>query len=324
MGLAEFRRRCRQSFWLGAIGALALVTLAAALRYLVGPVLQATPVVTFYPAIAIATYIGDRRAGLVAAATSVLAALYLFVEPIFSRTAANVQEVYGVIAFGLASVFTVEMIAWINRIQDRLEAAARENRVLFLELRHRIANNLQAVASLLVLHRGELKDPDARKVMEEAIKRVRLIGSVHRDIYQPTSESIDAADFLTRFCKNFSESLATSPVECRVTATAAWAPEAMVPIALLLHELLSNAVEHGIFGRPDGRIVVSLDAESSGTRILAVEDNGAGMSPDFDPATSDRLGLRLVRLFAQQLRATVQWLPGVGSGTRVTVAFPAK
>ena len=324
MGFGDFRRRCRQSFWLAGIGALALVALAAGVRYLAGPVLRATPVVTFYPAIAIATYIGDRRAGLIAAAASVLVALFLFVEPAASFSTADIQDLYGVIAFGLASIFTVEIIAWINRIQDRLEATARENQVLFLELRHRVANNLQTVASLLALHRSEFKDPDARKVMENAINRVRLIGDIHRTIYQPTSESVDAGDFLTRFCKNFSDSLSAAPVKCRIMASAAWKPEVIVSIALLLHELLSNAVEHGIFGQADGKITVSFEADADGGRILTVEDNGAGMPPRFDPAASDRLGLKLVRLFAQQLRAEVRWLSANGSGTRVTVAFPAK
>ena len=204
MGFGEFRQKCRQSFWLAGIGAIALVAFAASVRFIAGPVLQRTPVVTFYPAIAIATYMGDRRAGLLAAAASVLGALYLFVDPSFSFAAQDVQDVYGVVAFGIASVLTVEIIAWINRIQDQLEAVARENRVLFLELKHRIANNLQAVASLLVLHRGELPEGPARKIMEDAINRVRLIGDIHRNIYQPTSDSIDAGDFLTRFCKNFS------------------------------------------------------------------------------------------------------------------------
>src|SRR5690348_6983735 len=104
MGLGEFRRKCRQSFWLAGSGALALVALAAGLRYLAGPVLQATPVVTFYPAIAIATYIGDRRAGLLAAAASVITALYLFVDPAFTFRTEEIQEFYGVIAFGFASI----------------------------------------------------------------------------------------------------------------------------------------------------------------------------------------------------------------------------
>lgn len=321
MTFGELRRKCRQSFGVAALGAVLLVAFAASVRYVAGPVLQKTPVVTFYPAIAIATYMGDRRAGWVAAAASALSAWYLFIEPPFSFVAADLQELYGVIAFGLASLLTVEIIAWINRTQDRLEAAARENEILFLELKHRIANNLQTVASLLTLHRTEIPDGPARRIIGEAIDRIRVIGDVHRNIYQPTADRIDAARFLTRFCKDIGASLATKSIECRINAAACWKPETMVPLALMLHELVSNALEHGIFGQDDGRVIVTLQTSAPGRTVLSVEDNGRGMAAGFDPETSKRLGLKLVRLFAEQIDATVAWTKRSGGGTRVVLEF---
>jgi len=323
MNFTDIRRKCRQSLVIAGFGAIALVAFAAGVRFLAGPVLQKTPVVTFYPAIAIATYMGGRRGGLVAAAGSVLAAWYLFVDPVFGFGIGDRQDLYSVIAFGFASLLTVEIIAWINRIQDRLEAAVEQNRVLFLELKHRIANNLQAVAALLSLHRAEVPDGPARRIMEDAIGRIRMIGDVHRNIYQPGGEAVDAREFLPRLCNDIAGTLATKAIECRIDAAARWEPETVVPIALMLQELLSNAVEHGISGRDDGRIVVSLEAGADGARLLGVEDNGAGMPEGFDPELSDRLGLKLVRLFAQQIGAEIAWSSHRGTGTRATLVIPA-
>lgn len=315
MTFGELRRRCRHSLIAALLGATLLVLFAAAVRFAAGPVLQKTPVVTFYPAIAIATYMGGRRGGYIAAAGSVFAAWYLFVEPPFASSHDDVQDLYGIGAFGLAAVLTVEIIAWINRIQDRLEAVAKENHILFVELKHRIANNLQAVAALLMLHRAEVPDGPARRIMGEAMDRIRLIGEIHRTIYQPT-DRIDGGQFLAQLCRDLGASLSTRAIECHVDASVRWTPEMVVPLALILHELIANALEHGIFGQQDGRIVVTLAPSESGGQHICVDDNGRGMPQGFDPAQSTRLGLKLIRLFAEQINATASWEARPGGGTR--------
>jgi two-component sensor histidine kinase len=72
----------------------------------------------------------------------------------------------------------------------------------------------------------------------------------------------------------------------------------------MLNELITNALKYA-FPTGSGRLLVALSAQPDGLIILRVQDDGIGLKPDFELAQADTLGLRLVRMFAKQLRAEV-------------------
>ena len=73
--------------------------------------------------------------------------------------------------------------------------------------------------------------------------------------------------------------------------------EVATPLAVVLSEIVQNAVEHGLRGSAGTLVVV---AERDGTRLrVEVLDDGVGLPVGFDPAISDRLGLQIVRTLVE-------------------------
>jgi len=80
-----------------------------------------------------------------------------------------------------------------------------------------------------------------------------------------------------------------------------------VPYAIVLNELVANALRHAFKGREKGMIKVSAEKLADGTILTRVKDDGIGISPEFDIAKVDTLGLKLVRnIIQQQLKGKIQ------------------
>ena len=88
----------------------------------------------------------------------------------------------------------------------------------------------------------------------------------------------------------------------------------LVPLSLLVNELVTNALKHGLAGREIGTVSVRLEHEA---HRLAVTDNGKGMAEPAAPG----LGLTIIRSLAAQLGGDVSW--SASGGTTARVAFPA-
>ena len=98
--------------------------------------------------------------------------------------------------------------------------------------------------------------------------------------------------------------------------------EDATPLALVLTELLTNAVEHGL-GDGAGEVLVAAerDLDADGLDVLRVEvgDDGAGLPAAFDPAAGG-LGLQIVQALVRELRGTIAWAPRArAAGTLVTL-----
>jgi two-component sensor histidine kinase len=93
-----------------------------------------------------------------------------------------------------------------------------------------------------------------------------------------------------------------------------------IPCALILTELLSNALQHAFPAGQQGEMSV-IWREDDGQRLLRVQDTGIGMPPEVDFAHTDSLGLMLVQALAGQLGGRVQ--VERGGGTTVSIWFPS-
>ncbi len=127
--------------------------------------------------------------------------------------------------------------------------------------------------------------------------------------------------FLKELCHDVLEASGASNIVCLVRAEQlVLPPEQTIPLALIVTELVSNALEHGFADRPKGTISIDL-ARSEDQVSLTVNDDGAGLAPDFELATTRSLGLRIVKQLAAQLGGAFAMSSGEGTTCRVT--FPA-
>ncbi len=91
-----------------------------------------------------------------------------------------------------------------------------------------------------------------------------------------------------------------------------------VPVGLIINELLSNALKHAFDGMDEGKIEVILTASADGRINLTVSDDGAGLPHGFDINESKTLGLRLVKILAEdQLQGTLKVTSDGGTTFRI-------
>ncbi len=95
-----------------------------------------------------------------------------------------------------------------------------------------------------------------------------------------------------------------------------------LPCALLISEVISNSLKHGFPNRREGEIHIRLRSETGSRVSLSLSDNGVGLPEQVDWTTTSSLGLRLVRVLAEQLHATLDVRSN--GGTEVMLLFDAR
>jgi len=218
-------------------------------------------------------------------------------------------------------------------VRDVTELRHRERELMtkdatIREIHHRVKNNLQTVAALLRLQARRTRAAEAREALEEAVRRVGSIAIVHETLSHTPEELVDFDDIAQRVAAMAGEVSApethVSPV---VAGRFGLLPGAVAtPLALVLTELLQNALQHGLIGAqaPAGSVLVRAE-RAPGQLGVSVEDNGAGLPEGFSLDAQASLGLQIVRtLVESELGGQLTIAPRPGGGTSVRVALPVK
>ena len=218
-------------------------------------------------------------------------------------------------------------------LRDVTELRHRERELLtkdatIREIHHRVKNNLQTVAALLRLQARRLHAPEARAALDEAVRRVGSIAMVHETLSHVPDEIVDFDDVAGRVAMMAGE---VSAPEARVTPRLlgefGLLPALVAtPLALVLTELLQNALQHGLSRPgegPDAGFLEICAVRSPGKLTVTVSDNGVGLPADFDLESTSSLGLQIVRtLVLTELSGRLEIAPRPGGGTRVLVELP--
>jgi two-component sensor histidine kinase len=198
------------------------------------------------------------------------------------------------------------------------------------EIHHRVKNNLQTVAALLRLQARRIEAPDAKAALEEAVRRVGSIAIVHETLSQSPEEMVAFDEIADRLGRMVTEVSAIGErVRVRRTGSFGILPsEAATALAMVLTEVLQNAVEHGYDAdaRPPGSpgVIVVSARRLVGRLHVVIEDDGRGLPDDFDSDRSTHLGLSIVRtLVESELGGLIEIGPAHGqAGARVSVDIP--
>lgn len=312
-----------------AVAAAAMIGLcgtALLLRFAAEPWLPSGfPYVTFFPAVIVSSFLFGARIGAAAAVICGLLSWYFFIGPRGSLSLGPSQLV--ALGFYVLVVGTdVVIIHWMQRANANLarereisRALAKTRELLFRELQHRVSNNLQVAAGLLTLQKRQVSDAQARAALDEAGRRLGLIGRISRQLYDAAGATRSMREFLEPLCADVVEASGRTGVRCIVRAEddAVLAPDAAIPLALIVAEAVANAVEHGFADRAHGTIEVELRRESESMLRVEVRDDGRGLPDGFDIAASGSLGLRIASMLAEQLRGSFELVRGTGATARL-------
>ncbi len=172
------------------------------------------------------------------------------------------------------------------------------------EIHHRVKNNLQTIGSLLRLQGRRLESPEARSAIEESVRRIRSIALVHESLSRNADDDFPFSDVLRPILRMAEESMVTpeNPVYFRVVGDAGRLPSTVAtPLAVVLNELLQNAVDHAFpeeSGLHGGHVKVSLQREQEAL-TLEIADDGVGLPEGFDLDGASGLGLTIVRTLVE-------------------------
>lgn len=210
--------------------------------------------------------------------------------------------------------------------QQKIEMALRERTVLLQEIHHRVKNNLQIIASLLRLQ-ARHATPAAALVLQDSQSRVTAMALTHQLLYERNDfSSLELGPYLRRLVSSLRDAHGdqSKRVVMRVEAPDHGLSidlQHAVPIALIVNELLTNALKHGYPGERSGAVVVAASPLDLGISV-SVSDDGIGLPHDFDVGASGTLGFSLVRLLAEQLKADIHWSNANAAGFALSLKLP--
>ena len=224
-------------------------------------------------------------------------------------------------AFSDAATLAIENA---THYQDALQGYVTAS-ALLQEMHHRVRNNLQTVAALLSLQLRKNEDAPWAGALREAVSRVQAIASIHDLLSDETRLAGTTADVIARHVADEAHRTLIPPgltVQFDIAPSDVMLPSKQATImALLVNELVANAVRHGFSGSERGHISIAA-TQDKGIATVTVENDGNQPPDGFTPDMSTGLGMRIVqRLVTSDLQGSFTLERG-GLGTRATMTFP--
>lgn len=188
------------------------------------------------------------------------------------------------------------------------------------EIHHRVKNNLQTVAALLRMQSRRMHSEEAKQGLEQAMRRVATIALVHETLSQGLAQNVDFDELIDRQFRLSAE--VASPLQKVRTEREGEFGELpsdfATPLALVINELVTNAVEHGLQEK-GGTVRLSAkrykNAAGDDALTVKIADDGVGLP---EGHIAEGLGLQIVRtLVTSELGGSIDWAPCEGGGTVV-------
>ena len=210
-----------------------------------------------------------------------------------------------------------------QQYQRKLQAALDRHQVLLKEVNHRVKNSLQVVSAMLQLQANAVGDQAVSERLNEAASRVNAVGRAYERLaYNADYENIDLIEYLREIIGDLELTVAPCEIQFDAPEAIQFAADRAILVGLIVNELVSNAGKYAYPDRPSGtiwvRVLLQLDNQAI---VMSVQDEGVGLPPGFDSATSKRLGTRLVNALSKQLGGELT-LPTSPLGTNFTLLIP--
>ena len=199
----------------------------------------------------------------------------------------------------------------------RIQAALREKEVLLKEIHHRVKNNMQVISSLLQLQAQYIEDEATLFLFEESQNRIHSMALIHEQLYQSDSlDRIDIQNYVENLVDNLFQSFGCSNDSIKISLNVD--PiflniETAIPCGLIINELVSNSLKYAFNSTIKAEIKIDFIEIFTQQFHLNIQDNGSGFPENFDVENTETLGIRLVKMLAEQLDGgiTIDSHPGI-------------
>lgn len=214
-----------------------------------------------------------------------------------------------------------------NRVEmeNKIRQSLKEKNVMLAEIHHRVKNNLAIVSGLLELETHESEDQQIIDFVKKSQTRIKSMAIVHERLYKSSNLSnVNLKEYVEELTetirKNWIDSDSSIRFELKIDEVDININQA-IPLSLIIHELITNAIKHA-FERKSGGIIEVEILESSQHIDLRISDDGDNVPNDFDIQSSQKLGLSLVQILTKQLGGNLTY--DVNGGLTYRMLFEKK
>lgn len=180
------------------------------------------------------------------------------------------------------------------------------------EVHHRVKNNLQTIAALLRIQARRVEDESSAQHLTDAVNRILSMSVIHEFLSQDEHQPINIRDVCQRIATQVKQVISNpeQEISIHVTGPNIRLPAGQAtPTAMVVNELLLNAMEHGLHEKSRGQIEVQLTDLGDAVKI-SILDDGNGLPVDFDASEMSSLGLQIVKtLVSDDLKGTLYIRP---------------
>ena len=196
-----------------------------------------------------------------------------------------------------------------QQLLEHTERLLEQQNTLLREMRHRIANSLQIIASILLLKAGSVSSEETKSELRAAHQRVMSVATVQGHLHASDGiEQIEMRPYLAKLGAGLASSMVSpdNEIDISVEVSDGTLPSShAVSVGLIVTELVMNAIKYA-FPKPRAlpRISVRFEVAKSDWNLI-VSDNGVGRVPNPDSESSTGLGTALIGALAKQLNAQI-------------------
>lgn len=205
--------------------------------------------------------------------------------------------------------------------ETRIRSLLEEKELLIREIHHRVKNDLNLVQSLASLQKSHASNAETKGALEEMINRLAVMSRVYdglRSGDDPRRVALD--ELLTTLVDGLRRTTLPAGVEIELDAPRTMVRQAVsVAIGIMVNELVTNSVRHGLADARHGRIVVRAAPNGSSIEVV-VADSGVGFPAGFLGERPYGYGLTIVDALARQHDGVLE-LKNT-DGARARVALP--
>jgi GAF domain-containing protein len=222
--------------------------------------------------------------------------------------------------------FTPEQTALCTTLANQTALAIENARLstsaaIVREMHHRIKNNLQTVAMLLRMQKDDGHGGSTADALHSSIGRIMSIAAVHEVLSRQGFRLVDLRPVTDRIVHLISQNMVRPDLKVTISVEG---ESLLLPsrpatsLALVINELLQNALEHAFDGRSQGSVRILLTQTPEDT-LVEIQDDGVGFAED---APRPHLGLDIVNtLVRDDLCGKIEFHSDP-AGTRAVVRIP--
>ena len=175
---------------------------------------------------------------------------------------------------------------------NRLAQVEQQRDALVREVHHRIKNHLQGVAGLLRMHESETRAD--KKILERAITQIQSVAIIHGlQGLKAGSEVIlcEMVPAIVKMMQGFGDIKTELATDAKVEQPVRVTEAETVPVALILTEMISNAIKHN--DPPDAPIRIAITTTLDSAKVQVI--NGGKLTGIPYSSAAGSTGLDLVK-----------------------------